>query len=283
MKPKRKNRFKKKPQAERAKLRSRIAAGFRILLGIVVLLGTSAAFILAHDYFTQSGQFQAQRIEVTGNQRLNRQQVLEIAGIGEAANILAINLAATRKRLLAEPWIAEATVSRKIPSELLLQVREEQPLALMTTGVAEGFLINTDGRIFKRQEPADQVGLPRITGLSHADLPVAGTPPSAAYEAVLTLLELAVETDGPLSLAGIRRIQVDREIGITVFSGENARAIKLGFGRYRQKFAALEKLMARFKKGNRLENFTAIDLFDIDRIVVTLASADPSDADNKEV
>jgi len=283
LKPKRKNRFKKKRQAERAKLRSRIGAGLRVLLGAAVLLGGSAAFILAHDYFTQTGQFKASRIDVTGNQRLSRQQVLEIAGIGEEANILAVNLAATRKRLLAEPWIAEATVSRKIPSGLLLQVREERPLALMAMEAGEGFLINNEGRIFKRQEPADQGGMPRIHGLSHADLPVDGAPRTASYEAVMSLLALAGKNDGLLSLAGIRRIQVDREIGITVFIGEHSRAIKLGFGRYRQKYETLEKLMAKLKKEGRLENFTAIDLFDIDRIVVTLASAGPSDEDNKEV
>ena len=76
---------------------------------------------------------------------------------------------------------------------------------------------------------------------------------------------------------------MDREIGITVFVGENARAVKLGFGRYRQKSETLEKLMAQFKKEGRMENVTAIDLFDIDRIVVTLASAGTSDEDNKEV
>jgi len=280
---KRKNRFKKKRQAARAKLRSRIGAGLRVLLGIAVLLGGSAAFILAHDYFTQTGQFKASRIEVTGNQRLSRQQVLEIAAIGEEANILSVNLATTRKRLLAEPWIAEATVSRKIPSGLVLQVREERALALMTMEAQEGFLINHEGRIFKRQDRTEQDGLPRITGLSHADLPVNGVPHSASYKAVMNLLALAGKSDGLLSLAGIRRIQVDREIGITVFVGESARAVKLGFGRYRQKCETLEKLMVRLKKEGRMEHVTAIDLFDIDRIVVTLASAGPSDEDNKEV
>lgn len=283
MKPKRKNRFKKKRQAEGAKLRSRIGAGLRVLLGLAVLLGGSAAFILAYDCFTQSDQFTASRIEVLGNQQLSRQRVLEIAGIGGDVNILAVNLAAARKRLLAEPWIAEATVSRKIPSGLVLRIREERPLALMAMAADEGFLINAEGRIFKRQERPNPDGLPRITGLSHSDLPIDGAPHTAAYEAVMDLLALAGKTDGLLSLAGIRTIQVDREIGITVFIGENSRAIKLGFGRYRQKCEALEKLMARLKKEDRLEKFKAIDLFDVDRIVVTLALAGPSDADNKEV
>ena len=282
MKPKRKNRFKQKHPANRAKLRSRIGAGLRIFLGIAAVAGVSAVFILAYDYFTQSGQFRARQIEVTGIQRLSRQQVLDAAGINEGANILAVNLATTRKRLLAQPWIAEATVSRKIPSGLVLRVREERPLAVMAMGADGGFLVNVDGRIFKRQPLGELEGLPQITGLTPADLPVAGRPSTKAFEAVMDLLTLAGKTGGPLSLAGIHRIHVDHEIGLTISAGEE-RAFKLGFGNYRQKCAALEKLMARIKRDSRLENFRTIDLFDVDRIVVTLASAAPCDADEKEV
>ncbi len=281
--PKRKNRFKKKRPAARAKLRLRIGSGFRAMLASALLLGASAAFILAHDYFTQSRQFQARQIEVSGTQRLSRQQVLAIAGISEETNILAVNLTITRKRLLAQPWIADVTVSRKIPSGLIIRVREQQPLALMVMDAQEGFLMNVDGRIFSRQAPARAQALPRITGLSHADLPVDDQPSTAPFKAVMSLLALAERTDGPLSLGGIRRIHVDPEIGITVFTGEKNRAFKLGFGRYRQKSEALKKVLAQIRKEGRLENFQAVDLFDVDRIVITLASAVPSDTDTKEV
>ncbi|WP_319524168.1 FtsQ-type POTRA domain-containing protein [uncultured Desulfosarcina sp.] len=282
-KPKRKNRFKKNRSVNRGLLRRRIASGLRVLGGLLFLAATSAAFILAHDYFTQADQFTARQIEVTGNRRLSREQVLDIAEIGEDTNILSLNLTTARKRLLAEPWIAEATVSRDIPSGLTLRITEEQSLAFLEMENGEGFLINAEGRAFKRQGAEGVDGLPRVLGLSHADLPVAGQPATEAFEAVMCLLTLAKDSDGPLSLSSIHRIQVDREIGITAVAGEANRAVKLGFGQYRQKYDILKKILAKMEKDSRLNTFRIIDLFDLDRIVVTLASAVVSDGDDKEV
>ncbi|MCB2148554.1 MAG: FtsQ-type POTRA domain-containing protein [Deltaproteobacteria bacterium] len=282
-KPTRTNRFRKNTQARRALLRGRAVFAIKALLGALMLVATSAAFILAYDYFTQTRHFQARRIVVTGQQRLSRQQVLEIAGVGMQTNILSVNLAMTRQRLLANAWIADATVSREIPSGLHMHIREEVPLALLEMGSDEGFLINVDGEVFDRWDGSDGDALPRVQGLDHADLPVAGRPASEAFRAVMTLFRIAGEKNSPLTLSGIRRIRMDREIGATVYTGEDNRAVKLGFGRYREKCKALEHLMSRLSRDSRLARYRVIDLFDVDRIVITLASAGSSPSDHKEV
>ncbi len=276
------NRFKKNRPARRALFRDRAVFAAKGLLGALALVATSGAFIFAYDYFTQTPHFQVRRIVVTGMQRLSRPQVMEIAGVGLQTNILSVNLATTRKRLLADPWIAEATVSREIPSGLHMHIREEVPLALLDMGAGEGFLINPAGKVFKRWDGADSDALPRVQGLDHADLPVSGMPPSEAFGAVMTLFRLAGEKNSPLPLSGIRRIRMDREIGATVYSGENNRSVKLGFGRYREKCQALGQVMSRLSRDSRLTRYTAIDLFDVNRIVITLASVDPLSSDHKE-
>jgi cell division septal protein FtsQ len=63
-------------------LKARAVYTAKALLGVLALVAASGAFIFTHDYFTQSRQFQARRIEVTGQHRLNRRQVMEIAGVG---------------------------------------------------------------------------------------------------------------------------------------------------------------------------------------------------------
>jgi hypothetical protein len=149
-------------------------------------------------------------------------------------------------------------------------------------GDGEGFLINPAGEVFKRWDGSDSDALPRVQGLDHADLPVYGIPASEGFGAVMTLFRLAGEKNSPLPLSGIRRIQVDREIGATVYTGENNRVVKLGFGHYREKCQALGQLMSRLSRDSRLTRYTAIDLFDVNRIVITLAPVDPSSSDHKE-
>jgi hypothetical protein len=99
----------------------------------------------------------------------------------------------------------------------------------------------------------------------------------------MTLFRLAGKTDRMPSLADIRRIRMDREIGATVYIGDDSRAVKLGFGRYREKAEVLEQVMTRLSRDSRLTRYRVIDLFDVNRIVITLSSAGPAGSDHEEV
>lgn len=280
MKSTRKNRFRQDKALRLALIRKRAVFTVGVLLKTLALAATSGAFIFIYDYFTQSPYFQARQIEVTGCQRFDRREVLAIAGIDTQTNILALNLTTTRKRLLADPWIAAVTIHREIPSGLKIHIREESPLALLDMGNGRGFLINTEGRVFKREDGSEESALPRIQGLNPADLPVAGRPLTEALRAVMTLLHLARGTDTSFPFAGFRRLWMDREIGATIYTAENDRSVKLGFGQYRDKCVLLRHLMARLNQDSRLSNCQVIDLFDVNRIVITPA---PPGSDRGEV
>jgi len=283
LKSTRKNRFKKENTARRTRLRGNVRWLIKAVAIGLALVTASAGFILVHDFFVQSSQFFAQDIEVSGNQRLSQQQVMKIAEIDAQTNILSLNLTTTRKRLLADAWIADATVSRKIPSQITISIREEQPLALLEMDDDQDFLLNTDGRVFKRAVETDGGRLPRVQGLTFGDLPVVGKPDTQAFSAVMRLLRLTFEKDSALAVAGLRWIHMDREIGATVYTDTGDRTIKLGFGQYREKCDALGRLMARMKNDSRLIHSQVIDLYDVNRIVITLAPTGASDSGQEEV
>lgn len=283
MKPTRKNCFKKEKTVRHARMRGRMILLAKVVAVSVALVTVSAGFIFVYDCFVQSPQFQAHDINVTGMQRLSQPQVLELADIKPQTNILSLNLTTTRKRLLVDPWIADATVSRQIPSGLRIVIREEQPLALLETEDAQEFMLNVDGRVFKRAAGTEGDKLPRIQGLSLGDLPVSGKPDTEAFKAVMTLLRLTREKNSPLAYADLHRVHMDREIGATVYTGKDNRTIKLGFGHYQEKCRALRHLMARMNSDGRLARSQIIDLFDVNRIVITLTPAGQSGSDQEEV
>ena len=184
MKAIRKNRFKKEKTLRRTRWRVRLRLTLRAAGGTLALAAVSSGFIFIHDYFTQSPQFLARDIAVLGNQRLSQEQVLTVAGVDAQTNILSLNLSTTRKRLLAEPWIADAVVSRQIPAGVHIVIREEQPLAYLKMDDGGGYLINEAGEVFKRAANPDDRTLPTIQGLNPADLPVSGRPDSEAFRVV---------------------------------------------------------------------------------------------------
>jgi cell division protein FtsQ len=275
------NRLKKNRDAARTRLRLRMVWTLRSIAAVAGLILISLVFIFTYDVFTQVDYFKARSLKVTGNRRLSDQQVIEQAAIGKQANILALNLPQVRKRLLAHPWIAEAQVARVVPSEIRIRVTEYEPLAIVE--LDQPYYANREGILFKVLEPSDPLDLPLVTGLTLADIPLGRYPASAQFEAAIQILENCQTPDAILPGLSLERIHVDGDIGLTLFAKDPQRQIQLGFGSYPQKWKTLKLILTQLTGRIAFSQLSAIDLNDLDRIVVTPSSSEVSDKQAKEV
>jgi cell division protein FtsQ len=199
-------------------------------------------FVLGHDVLTQGRMFAAKEIAVTGNHRLTFTDVLALAGIEPGANIFAVNLGVARERLLANDWVAEARVRREIPDRLVVRVREHEPAALLDLG--ETYVMSREGTIIKRSEPDDGFVLPRVTGLTYSDLPLAGEAPTESFTALMQVLRVARGDGGALSWDRLKSIDVDSGLGITLYAAGPVKSVRIGFANYDQKYRRVERLLA---------------------------------------
>jgi cell division protein FtsQ len=278
--------------ARRRTWAGRLATGFWALAGATAVVFMSFFFVFVHDMFTQSPHFTARQIQVEGARRLPPRAVAAQAGVHEGINVLSVNLAAARRRLLTHPWIAEAEVRREIPSVIHIRVREHVPAAVVDMG--RKFLLNEQGEIFKEWEPADPAGLPVVSGLKPADVRVADrsgaaalpvvaalvptapaeVPLSRPMDAVLQVLALGRETTGILPVKQIAAIRVDRELGLTVVAYDDAKSIRLGYDDYPAKYRLLTDLLAFFKGQPGMAAVARVDLTDAGRVIVNPVRAD---------
>ena len=257
-------------------LLGRIILGFKVVTAVAAIAAATGFFILIHEIATQCAYFATHKITIEGTQRLTHEQIARQARVRTGDNILSINLTLVRKRLLAHPWIAEAEVSREIPSRLIIRVKEHAALAVVDFG--QKFLINHQGQIFKPYYPADQDDLPVISGLELSDLKVYGrlessypgrTPvDSAPFRAVMQVLELGQKQGSILPNHLIRQISVDRQIGLTIYAFDRLKAISLGYSDYIAKYHMLAKLFSYFRQRRNIFDFDRIDLNNLQRIVV---------------
>jgi len=274
-KPRKNYRKGQKPQGW-FRLPARIMRGFKVMAAVVVFAAVTAFFILIHEIVTQCDYFAAEKITIEGTRRLTHEQVARQARVQTGDNILAVNLSLVRRRLLAHPWIAEAEVSREIPSRLIIRVEEHAALAVVDFG--QKFLINHQGRIFKAWDPAEAQNLPVISGLDLSDLTVYGrlepsdpgrTPvESAPFRAVMQVLSLGKEQGSILPNHLIRQISVDRQIGLTIYAFDGLKAISLGYSDYIGKYHMLAKLFSYLKRQRNIFDFDRIDLNNLQRIVI---------------
>ena len=118
----------------------------------------------ARKHVMTSPRFAIAEVDVIGNRCRPREAVVAESGVVAGTNVFALDLDAARTRLLADPWIADAMLSRRLPGTVIVQVVERRAAAVVAMG--DTFLTTSDGEPFKKLEPDDPVDLPLVTGLA---------------------------------------------------------------------------------------------------------------------
>ncbi len=262
----RKNQRKESPEVIRARRIRRFILFSKIIFCIVSVPAMSAVFIFGHDLMTQSGYFECKQVIIEGAETLSAQQVRDQAEIRDKMNILSFNIFTARKKLLANPWIQEARVGLVFPDTITVRITEHKPLAILDLG--DKFILNTEGIIFKRLEPDDHQNIPVVSGLSYADVRTKQNAGSVRFNSVMEVLRLGEEPESVVPNQEIRRIAVDRQIGISLHTSDQEKLIKLGFENYSAKYVQLKKVIAQLKEQYSFYDFNYIDLINPDRIVV---------------
>jgi cell division protein FtsQ len=121
-----------------------------------------AALVVSSGWLiTRSPVFAARRVQVTGDAHFTRDQVLRLAGVGRGTNLFWFHPGAAEKRLLRNPWIADAVVTRSLPSTLRIAIRERRAVAQIRVRPHQFLVVAADGTVLARSAGPHE--LPRLT------------------------------------------------------------------------------------------------------------------------
>ncbi len=277
----RSNYYKNSAAKKRNRIIKRLVFCIKTAGVVAALLLVSFLFIFSYDFLTQCNYFKAEKLVVTGTSRISEKQVLEQAQIKKGINIISVNLSMARKRLLAHSWITEAEVGRDLPSGIYIRIKEHKPLAVLDLG--RKFLINTSGEIFKEMAVSDPDQLPIISGLEFSDINTRDKPRSMPFNAVMNVLELGQKSNSVLPCKLIKKIRVDREMGLTIYAFDRIKAIKIGYNDYPNKYDRLKNILVHLKKRRGFSHLESIDLNNLNRIVVHPTKMESPAGSHKEV
>jgi cell division protein FtsQ len=112
-----------------------VAALFLGTLVYGVVKGEHAPEIVAlledtRDQASNALGFRIADLTVTGHNQLTKEEVLASAQVTGRSSLLFLDAEATRERLKANPWIADATVRKLLPGQLQIEIKEREPFAL---------------------------------------------------------------------------------------------------------------------------------------------------------
>ena len=102
-------------------------------------------------------------VEVSGLQRLSKEEVVAAAGIDGRGSLLFADVEALRQELKQNPMIAEASVRKLYPHAVAIAVTERQPFALWQKD-GEVSLVAADGTPIDQLRDQRYVDLPLVVG-----------------------------------------------------------------------------------------------------------------------
>jgi cell division protein FtsQ len=97
---------------------------FRILLLIFTLL-------LSIYLFLHSSIFNVDRIEVQGNDKVSREEVLALSGLAPGTNIFKLDRDLSSQAIEVHPMVKKAEIIRQLPRTLVIKINERQIWAVI--------------------------------------------------------------------------------------------------------------------------------------------------------
>jgi cell division protein FtsQ len=194
---------------------------------------------------TTSARFGVAHVEVLGAERRSVDAVVTESGIAIGTNVFDLDLDAARARLLKDPWIAEATLARRLPGTIVVQLHERKAAALVALG--DTLLASADGEPFKRFEAGDPADLPLVTGLTPDAF---AADPEGAKRTVRRAIDLAAEYDrGALARRSpLQEVHVDADGAFVIVVGRGGMQLALGGPPFRRKLDYAARVVAELDK-----------------------------------
>ncbi len=253
----------------------RIARGVVGFLMVVGIGGTVAWG--ARKYVKTSPRFAIQEVITTGAKRRAPDELASIAGIAKGQNVFTADLDRARARLIADPWVSEASLARQLPGTVFLRVVEREAGGIVATndGSAkaaggETYIVTREGTIIKRLETGDPTDLTVVTGVVLQHLL---DDREGAVRTIRRALDLAADYDHtPLaSRSPLEEVHVEANGEMTLVVGKNAVALHMGAPPYRRKLEQAIRVIAELdRRGAKPDSIMLDNEARPDRVVVRM-------------
>jgi len=208
------------------------------LVATCAITAVGTGLWLGYRFVTTSDRYAIEEIQVHGVERLSPDAVRAALPVTVGDNVFTANLDGIAAQLRAHPWIATAEAHRILPHTLVIDVREYEPVAIVSLrdgndGRARGrepggelYLVDGAGHPFKRVDldAGDGAGLPIVTGIPRGTYQ---RDPAATARSITTALGVLArwrEAERP----AIGELHVDATGSLSLHTYDSGTSIELG-------------------------------------------------------
>jgi cell division protein FtsQ len=251
----------------------------KLLLGSVSVVIAIACAVAAgrfvQHHLTTSKAFAIDTVEIRGLGRMSRSELLAAAGIDVGTNVFEKSPEEVRARLLQHPWVASASVQRRLPGRFDIELREREPVALLvvescpheTQVVSQDpscddpssmYLVSDEATVFKRLEGQDPVDLPVITGVDKQALATDRESEQRVLKEAVALLS-DYRSAGLFRKLSIGEIHLENTGGFSLYVGDSLTHVRLGTPPFAQKLRRMKKVFERLEHEHASAEYVYLD------------------------
>lgn len=232
----------------RQQRRKTIRTVLRVFATLAITGATIWAGLATYTHTTTSPYFAVSTVELSGASRLRKKEIFVTAGFVEGINIFRFDEERAKRSLEDHPWIETATVKRKLPRTLKIEISERKSVAVLIMDVP--YLVDETGEVFKRWSEGDPIPAPVISGIRREEFIEDSVRVQERVRDAIHLAkryrELGLERKAPLA-----EIHCEVEGGFSFATKQDPFYVRFGTGPYREKLSRLKLLLSRLSRDGK--------------------------------
>lgn len=198
----------------------------------------------AYRWMTTAEMFQIAGVDVRGVRSVSDADIRELAGMFTGQNVFRVDLAAATRRALANPWVREVRIERRLPNRISMIFTERVPRAVLQAANGR-YLIDGDSVVMVPvpKDEAATAGLPVIAVRDYRAVPREAVTARAMAEALELAQELVARGGWE---PGAVTVKADTPETITIIYADHE--FRMGSGNYGEKLKRLVEIAADMRQ-----------------------------------
>lgn len=249
---------------------SAVWAWLKLASGVVVAIAAALAVAWGVLRYTVSTpRFAVNKLELEGAERLTQARVSQLMNLELGTNIFKFDPERAERMLLADPWIRQVKVTRRLPNTLRVELEERDAAAVAAIG-EKLYLVTRTGEPFKELETKDPFDLPVVTGILAENL-------AKDRSREVGRIALALEVLRHWQKIPSSQVYPAQEIHLTeggdvvLTAGRTGVTLHLGRGPWRRKLLMADRVIERLARRGRVPGIVFLDnRAHPDRVVVRM-------------
>lgn len=225
---------------------------FKILFGLALI---GLILIGYRNWLGASDTFQIRKIEISGNEILTDDEILNLAGIESDKRIWDVSLSVSESGIRNNPFVADAEIRRDFPDILKIHITEKRALALLKYN--KKFYAIDDSGLVLPSKPGRLYDMPVISGNIRETLRVGKKIHQTDVTTGLGFLKTIV-SDSPNLYKEISEVLPDPEKGLVLYTSQKSIPVYMGETNLIPKIRCLDAVLSDL--GNQLSDIRYIDL-----------------------